>query len=816
MSKGIVFTMDVLIGLSLLILIITTLAFFEFESILPEKRYEKLNYLTDDIMDLLSYLEVKDVQNKPTINKLIEDGTITDMDLDKSVLDLIVSFWYNETGESKEIARNISREILEGITDDVCINITVDVETIYNSLCETPAEEVAVSARIETGYIPGKPAYGYIARGFLTSITSKEDSSFTYYGGYVGEGNISKALYLPPFDSILEVSMELYVGDNFDLYINGYYSGYYERNLSQPMNMTADKWYLSPSNYTFFSVGDNTILINFTTKRSYISGGYFKVTYNTTQMASDETLGTDNISLPGIYGVINLYDAFYVPGNLSTMELFLDFTTNNPIFMNIGNKTVYQGNSSTFISNSTLSALLDYDFLSHRTVPFRIGHYMLNNTTGVDHVSDVILTTSRVEDMNTEDIPNGTENISRMDAAKELDKIFVNIILNHTGNKAGLVSYKATVPVQWIVPLTDDNETLISEIDTYVANPGQRCLCCAVHEAKLLLTDPSSNKYIVLMSDGSAASAPVGQCPLGPKDDPKQAAINEACDAYASHGIQVYTIGFGGDADNQLLQDMADCGDGKWATSTNYTGLEEIYKEFAKEIGGPSIVYDFQTIISTNVNSTLHQDSYILLNYTPEVIPHEYGEISLNKEGKRLRDFTGDSVDIPCKEGWYDISPDVKVVDAKMTSYSAEFWTDRLKINSSATGDWTRVFWLGDFGNNYLILGDPYILQIPVDLITAGNNSVCIGSGFNVTNSTGGSPDSRLLYTMRVRGIVGYGDAFNTSEEANNDAMNRVIDKIKQYVDVTLDDVEIKTKTVSGIQWLWGPSLLKIITWSKR
>jgi hypothetical protein len=838
MSRGFVFTMDVLIGLSLLIITMMTFAFFEFESVLPEKEYERLNYLTDDILNLLSYLEVRDAQDKPTINKLIEDGTLTDMDLDKSVLDLIASFWYNETETSKEIARNISREILEGITDYVCINITVENETIYNSPCDTLAEDVAVAARIETGYVPGKPAYGYIARAFLTSIKSKEDSSFVYYGGYIGEGNISRVLYLPPFDSILGVYMELYIGDDFDLYINGYYSGHYNRELSKPTNMTTDKWYLSPSNYTFFNEGDNKILINFTNKRSYISGGYFRVKYNTTQMASEETLGIDNISLPGIYGVINLYDAFYVPGNLSTMEVFLDFTTNNPLFMNIGNKTVYQGNSSTLISNSTLSALLDYNYLSHRTVPFRMGHYTLNNTTGTGQVTDVFLTTSLVDAMNLCDLNStppsnitpdccppvssicpvslpGVQN-ARLDLAKKLDKIFVNVILNNTGNRVGLVSYKAQVNDEDIVPLTNDNTTLIAEINSYEAKPGQRCLCCAIHEAKLLLSDPSRKKYILLMSDGSAEKAPLGLCPIGPKDDFSQAAINEACDAYANHSIQVYTVGFGQDADNAVLQAIAACGGGEWMASTNYTGLEEIYKKFAEKMGGPSIVYQFQTIVSTNINSSLHPDSYIFLNYTPDIVPYEYGEISLNREGNRLSYFTGNSVDKPCKEGWYDISNEVKVVDAKMTSYSAEFWTDRLEVNSSATGDWSKVFWLGDFGNNYLVLGDPYIVQIPVDLIAAGNNSVCIGSGFNVTNATGGSPDSRLIYTMRVRGVVGYGQAFNSSEEAQNDAKSRLIDKIKEYVNVTSDDVLIDYKMVSQIQWLWGPSLLKIVAWNKE
>ena len=187
----------------------------------------------------------------------------------------------------------------------------------------------------------------------------------------------------------------------------------------------------------------------------------------------------------------------------------------------------------------------------------------------------------------------------------------------------------------------------------------------------------------------------------------------------------------------------------------------------------------------------------------------------LTKDEKRLGEFTGNSVDKPCKEGWYNISEDITVVDAKMTSYSAEFWTDRLEINSDATSGWSRAFWLGDFGNNYLILGDPYIVQVPVNLMAAGNNSMCIGSGFNVTNATGGSPDSRLVYTIRFKGSVGYGKAFNSSEIARNDAISRLINKTKNYVNVSTDDIEITTEQVGGIQWLWGPSLFKTIVWEK-
>lgn len=812
MKKGFIFTMDAMIALSVMIIIVLSVAFVKFETILPEKTYERLNFIADDTMNLLAHLEVYEVQDTQTISKLKADGNITKRDLNKTVLDLIASFWYK--GEY-DTAWNISEDILQGLTDSVCLNLTISTETIYSS-CDTPTDKAAVSTRIESGYQPGKPVFGYIARAFLTSITNKRDSSFIYFGGYVGEGNISRELVLPPYDSILDAYMELYIGDDFDLYINGNFSGHYLRNLSEASNMTADKWYLSSSNFSFFQQGKNNILINFTMGRSYIGGGYIKVTYNTSQMTPPEVLGISNISLPGIYGVINLYDSFYVPGNLSSMKIFLDFETNSPLFMNIGNKRVYHGNSSGLIQNSTLfTKLKNYSYLSQRTVPIRIGHYSLNETDKTGYVTDVFLITSRVEDMNTVDIPNGTTNISRIEAAKALDKIFVDIILNNTGNRVGLVSYKSTVPVDWMVDLTDDEGDLISEIDGYDAKPGQRCLCCAIHEAKLLLTDPSRKKYIVLMSDGSAESAPPGQCPLGPKTDYGQAAVNEACDAYQNHGIEVYTIGFGENANNTLLQEIADCGNGEWMASTNYTGLEEIYKWFATEMGGLSVIYEFQSIVSSEVNSSLYPDSYIELNYTPDIDLSEYGEISLTRDGSRLRDFTGDSIDIPCKEGWYNFSEEVEVVDAKMTSYSAEFWTDRLSINSSATGDWSRVYWLGDFGNNYLILGDPYIVQIPVSLMASGNNSMCMGSGFNVTNATGGSPDSRLVYTIRVMGTVGYGKTFNNSEAANDDAVNRLIDKTQGYVNVTTDDIEITTKEVGGIQWVWEPSLLKTIVWER-
>ncbi|HDJ96735.1 MAG TPA: hypothetical protein ENG45_01540 [Candidatus Aenigmarchaeota archaeon] len=72
-------------------------------------------------------------------------------------------------------------------------------------------------------------------------------------------------------------------------------------------------------------------------------------------------------------------------------------------------------------------------------------------------------------------------------------------------------------------------------------------------------------------------------------------------------------------------------------------------------------------------------------------------------------------------------------------------------------------------------------------------------------------PWSSFEYTYIVKGIVGYGDVFNTSEEAVNDAIQRLVNELGSNVDAT--DIVIENKSVQGIRWLWGPSLFNLMVW---
>ena len=888
MKKGFIFTMDVLIGLGLII-IIFVFSFLEFGSVIPEKKYQKLNFVAEDTMDLLIHLQVKDVRDKPTVSQLINEGIVTEKDMDNSILDLIAGFYYKD---NKTIAGNITKEVLGEITDVVNIQLSVDGQNIYSTVSANVPREVAVASRIESGYEPGKPTYGYIARAYLTKIRGKRDSSYTYFGGYVGDGNITTNITLPSFDKILEAYMEMDAGNNFNLYINGNHSGFYTNGSARGGYMRADKWTICNKSYNYqycknFISGKNVLSFNFTENRSFIGGGYFRVTYNTTQMAPEEEVGRSKYWFPGIYGIINLYDSFYVPGKIRGMNIHLHYRNNFTSYLVIGSTTVNEDVSTNErivdITNDTLFTLLNYDEMSNKTVPIRLGTKTFSGEkignadviiiTDISGSMDWELSSSNqgdditnCGDLNNPNNPIFAPTTNRVSLARCLDKDFTEIILNASGNRVGLVSYRDSTYSYY--NLSTNKNSLYNQINSYSADGGT-CICCGINKAYEILNTQSNSsreKFIILMSDGipSHKCSNTGCegnssngffegdcygwgccCPANPVTGAgcdtsfgwcnsrsircilckcmceMQNANYSSCRVHKELNTIVHSVGFGEVSTcpmgNWTLRSIASCGGGYYNASTDAEGLKQIYRKLAESI--VNISYHAQIVeVTGNVplNNTLFPDSYIEFEYSPILIPNEYGEISLTRETPRLKDLTGrDTIEIPDKEGWFNVSDQVKVVDTKVTSYSSEYWTDRVYVKSSKTGDWSNVYWLGNYGNIYQKLGDPYIVQIPVNLIASGNNSIRIGTGITPSNATGGSPDDRAIYTVRMGSSIGFGNVFNSSDEAKEDALNRLLNKTSGYVDVSSEDVRIENKTIKGIQWLWGPGLLSLSIWRR-
>ncbi|MCK5547797.1 MAG: hypothetical protein KAI64_02200, partial [Thermoplasmata archaeon] len=220
--------------------------------------------------------------------------------------------------------------------------------------------------------------------------------------------------------------------------------------------------------------------------------------------------------------------------------------------------------------------------------------------------------------------------------------------------------------------------------------------------------------------------------------------------------------------------------------------------------------YEAQTVNITgdvSVENVLYPDSYLRYNYTPQNIL-SYGEVSIALESDRF----GGIVTSP-KNGTFYI-PYSRILDARVTSYSSEYWTSYVQVNSSKTGGWSTVYNISDYGQDFVNIGDPFIVHIPVGLLQDGeNNSVLLDTGLSADLMAGGSPDDRVIYYVGVSGIVGYGEVFGTLGNATSDAVQRLQNQLSEF-NITLLEVETPSQYISELPSLWGPSVMEIRIWT--
>lgn len=164
--KGYVFTIDSIIALGFVVIIIFSFFLLSYQSFLPERGYESLNILARDTRDVLNELKVDDVKEKPTFSRQISDGLITPDDLDRTVLDIIGSFWISG---NQTIAKNMTSEILDSFFPGKCYSLQLENELIHAS-CFTNGSDIAISTSLESGYEFGKPVSGFLARGVTNKI----------------------------------------------------------------------------------------------------------------------------------------------------------------------------------------------------------------------------------------------------------------------------------------------------------------------------------------------------------------------------------------------------------------------------------------------------------------------------------------------------------------------------------------------------------------------------------------------------------------------------------------------------------------------
>jgi len=483
-KKAVFFSLDALIAVSIIIIVLL-IAFPAIRQFRPQTE------LHNDILKTLSSLTVEQARTQnPTLQSLIDANIINDTS--KTLLKQIGEFYVTDI----TLARNLTNSIFKNLDSDANIGLwfgSFPTDTYIASINSTPyntAQNIETARQIVSGINNGSSVTGFSARAFLTSGLQNR---FYFFGGYVGDGNITQRVEYE--GNITNAEMELAVNEDFELFINGVSNGTYDKSIDE---FTPQRYTISIDN---FHSGVNRIELKGDSLA--ISGGFIKIIYQANLTFEQ----TQRYYFPGIDGLINIYDGFEIPGQLNTLDISLHINSSFITFLNIGNVTVCKdttnGEESINLTNSQLLTMFggNYDSLVNKTIPLRLG---LENVT---YITQLIL--NNADTMSVTDLSGSMRCSSQsgescnvdstscgicggiwqgpIDEAKAANRVLIDGILNISGNQVGLVGYASSAKESDFHPLSNDNESLNNLIDAWNAD-GATAICAGVNRAVQELT----------------------------------------------------------------------------------------------------------------------------------------------------------------------------------------------------------------------------------------------------------------------------------------------------------------------------------------
>ncbi len=841
-KKGIFFSLDGIIAFSIMFVGLVLIS----NSYIGERPIGSQIHLTEDVAGVLGELKVSEVDNT-YIQGLIGNGTIKGAALNNSLIEMMAQFWAeNQTALANGMVQSLGPQLFpDMIANQQDIQFIVGDDIIYETN-GTSKTIVIPMKRIVTGIAKDKVTRGIIARAYLTSIKGKATSRYMYYGGFVGQGNITKFLDNIPADAnITQIYLEVDVGKNFTFFINDVQCG--GLYISSGIKMSADGYDLSSCNDSI--ILEENVKNNFTIKfpidsidnRSFIGGGFLRVSYLTNELLDIEDDNITTYWFPQIEGVVNLYTAVAVPGTIVGMDAYLHYNASNKTshFL-FGNSVVHEHAGDPFaeqehyLNNTFLQNRLDYDYLSNNTVPLRLYFFNITPLIIMMGNADVVLITDFSVSMKK--AVTGWDDVGNMRSAGDcegdvytdpqarkqeialcVDQEVVNIIMNTSISQApGEIVANRIYPVHF-----HDNDmynytsTTKADLIDYYQNEfppqGKRktCLGCSLNRAYDILEEVSSgsrSKYVIMMTDGMPSHCPDDGCEAG--NSSLYAGVEECpglCDVPSCTPAIV-------------VSDCADC-------TLNNGAIN-------------NTLYTAQRLVD-NLNVTIYTVGFGPMDECPaardvlrEVATISNGTYNHSNNLTVLVDIYRDiASDILLRT---NLTSQAVVIDSNVSQVSTLFGDSYLRINftpapmiavhgvisltleqsnftSECTGNvyieeemrvlmagltsyssehWTDgltvnnqvVFNLSDYSTEYSELGDPYYINIPPGTLNIGTNILELKTGDNPKNNTGCSTNNTFIYTVEINLTIPY---TGVSEKADGCTWDL------EYEDGTFDSLDI-------------------------
>lgn len=461
-KKGIFFSIDALIALSIIFLVII----IAYPNVQQKTIESKLD---QDVLISLSSISAEDYNNT-YIQSLISSGIITHPN--NTLLEQIGEFYVT----NPLIASQIAEEFLSSINTKENIGIWME-NTLISSKNNTAienAKQIDASRQIISGIISGQNITGYSSRAYLSSNLLQK---YFYFGGYIGDGKLTSTIEYN--GTIQKAKLEIACNTDFELYINNQYVGNYSKSPSDTTPIQHDL----TTQISKFTSGIN--IIEFKASNLYIAGGFIKIDYQ-----SEPITETKKYYFPGVQGLINIYDGLYIPDTISSMEIHLDLNSSFQAFLNIGNITVYNGSTvgrqTINIPNSILSPKLNYAQMANKTIPIRLGLKnvsLIMNSSKVDVISVTDLSGSMEDNCPIGYQSNLSISPCKINDAKNANNQLIDRVLNYSGNRVGLAGFQYYAKKLKAHPLSTNTSSLKNTITNQWNAAEWTCTCCGILKA---------------------------------------------------------------------------------------------------------------------------------------------------------------------------------------------------------------------------------------------------------------------------------------------------------------------------------------------
>lgn len=352
--KGLVFTIDALIALSIIISVISGLIFFRTKIASPYLASQQLHFISEDVLTVLSNSKLKDaVDNKTLLEEYVSRGILNQKNLDEKTIDIIGSLW--SAGNISEAA-NITKDVLNNfIPSNIGYEFLIDDDSIYNSSdTSRPSYDNSTieisSGRVVSGYEKYKPTEGYVARAIARRIsknntlivmgdvvtssvcrdTNQDGTKCT--GNNNNEVNISYIVDIPEDATILDAYwyIEAVSTDNqIKAYINGKFIG---GSPASGGKATLDRAKVMPELHPGHNIG----IAVFSFQRGSLVGGdngasHFVVTYNTSNLSTLEDFSKQRFQTIYSNCSFEYKKPVFVPGDISNISVRLNITNNTQV-----------------------------------------------------------------------------------------------------------------------------------------------------------------------------------------------------------------------------------------------------------------------------------------------------------------------------------------------------------------------------------------------------------------------------------------------------------------------------------------------------